>query len=402
MAFFSRLLTVAIVPLIALVALQFYVPDYLQSTGLTHLFSKNLPARSDTPIVISSFTLWSHYEKVAKLALVLAEIGYPIIFITGRIFEKDVTNLHPLITFQPLLDDEDKMSQEDFTTYASETPSLEREVFITKITLIDSIKPTHNTLQQVFRDFRDKHGNSKPLISLFDTPVIGSHPILLGAPGIKPDSNIVVNCHPLIVDSNDTFPPFQGKIPHTGPDANAVHRQAYLDQRDEYQAITLSKWYWEALNELGAQTDRYLFDAMHALPDQILSLGVPEFEFPRSDLRPNVHYLGAMKAPKKAQRKEPDLPPWWKDIVEAKQKGKKIVAVSQGTIETDLSNLVLPTLEALKDRDDVIVVATTVAVEPADVPDLVVPHNGRVAKFVPYDLLLPMVSLTLPIEQLRD
>jgi UDP:flavonoid glycosyltransferase YjiC (YdhE family) len=34
-------------------------------------------------------------------------------------------------------------------------------------------------------------------------------------------------------------------------------------------------------------------------------------------------------------------------------------------------------------------------VEPADIPDLVVPRNGRVAKFVPYDLLLPMVSLTL-------
>ena len=83
--------------------------------------------------------------------------------------------------------------------------------------------------------------------------------------------------------------------------------------------------------------------------------------------------------------------------MEAKQAGKKIVAVSQGTVETDLSNLVLPTLEALKDRNDVLVVATTVAVEPGEVPDLVMPYNARVAKFVPYDLLLPMVRHVLVI-----
>jgi hypothetical protein len=43
-----------------------------------------------------------------------------------------------------------------------------------------------------------------------------------------------------------------------------------------------------------------------------------------------------------------------------------IVAVSQGTVETDLSNLLLPTLEVLKHRDDVLVVATTVVVDLAN------------------------------------
>jgi hypothetical protein len=32
-------------------------------------------------------------------------------------------------------------------------------------------------------------------------------------------------------------------------------------------------------------------------------------------------------------------------------------------------------------------------VEVADIPDLVVPSNTRIAKFVPYDLLLPQVRL---------
>jgi hypothetical protein len=50
-------------------------------------------------------------------------------------------------------------------------------------------------------------------------------------------------------------------------------------------------------------------------------------------------------------------------------------------------------LEALKDRTDVLIIATTVAVEVVDIPDLVVPSNTRIAKFVPYDLLLPQVRL---------
>ena len=391
MAFGSRLLILAIVPLVTLIAFRSYIPDYDLYSSLSNKVLDNLPPRWETPIIVSAFTHWSHYEKVAKVALVLAELGYPITFVTGRVFEKDATKLHPLITFQPLLGGDDKMSQEDYEIYESKTPGLERELFIMKVALMGSMKPTHDTLQQVFRDFREKHGDTKPLISLFDTPVIGHHPILLGAPGIKPDSSIVINCHPLVMDSNDTFPPFAGKMPHTGPDAKVIHQQANLEWRDDYQTITLSKWYWEALENLGAQTDRLLMDSMHALPDQILSLGVPEFEFPRSDLRKNVHYFGAMRAPKQARTAQPDIPIWWKDILQAKQAGKKIVAVSQGTVETDLSNLVLPTLEALKDRDDVLVIATTVAVEPAEVPDLVVPYNARVAKFVPYDLLLPMV-----------
>jgi UDP:flavonoid glycosyltransferase YjiC (YdhE family) len=136
-------------------------------------------------------------------------------------------------------------------------------------------------------------------------------------------------------------------------------------------------------------------DSMHSVTDRILALGAPEFEFPRHDLRPTVHYLGALKNPNKTSSKQPDLPAWWYEVVEAKKRGKKIVAVSQGTVETDLTNLVLPTLEALEDREDVMVVATTVAFEPEEVQDLVVPANARVAKFVPYDLLLPMVGRTL-------
>ncbi|KAH6639051.1 hypothetical protein C7974DRAFT_387767 [Boeremia exigua] len=388
-----RFLISAIVPLFAMLVLQIYRPSLLQLSNLRSVFFDELPARSDTLIVISAFAHWSHYEKMAKLAVILAEIGYPIIFITGRIFEENVKALHARIEFRPLIGGDDKMSPEDLSIYLSKEPGQEQEMFITKVALIGSMKPTHETLQQVFQEFRNNYGDSKPLISLFDTPVIGHHPILLGAPGIKPDASIVVSCHPLILNSNDSYPFYVGKAPHVGPDARAVHQKAILDQQKDYKTATFRTWYQEALNEHGAWTERYIMDSMHSVTDQILALGVPEFEFPRSDIQPTVHYFGAMKTIKKLGAKGPALPSWWGDVIEAKQQGKRIVAVSQGTVETDLSNLVLPTLEALKHRDDVLVIATTVEIEPADVKDLNVPHNARVAKFVPYDLLLPLVDV---------
>ncbi|KAJ4993422.1 udp-glucuronosyl udp-glucosyltransferase [Stagonosporopsis vannaccii] len=388
----QRILVLAIVPLITLVALQSYLHSYFYPSSIMALFGGKLPDRSETPIVVSAVTHWSHYEKIAKVAVVLANLGYPIIFITGRIFEKDVQSLHPRISFHPFIGGDDKMSAEDYDTYMSKAPGLERELFIMRTALIGSMRPGHETLQQVFREFRDKYGKSKPLISLFDTPVIGHHPVLLGAPGIKPDASVIVSCHPLTMNSNDSFPFYVGKAPHTGPDARAVHRQAISDQQDDYQTFTLSSWYWEALKEHEAYTDRYLMDSMHSVTDQILSLGVPEFEFPRSDIRPVIHYFGALKNTKDEDVERKDLPTWWSEVVEAKRQGKKIVAVSQGTVETDLNDLVLPTLEALKHREDVITIATTVAVEPTDVENLVVPRNAHVAKFIPYDLLLPMVD----------
>ncbi|KAF3045961.1 hypothetical protein E8E12_009039 [Didymella heteroderae] len=307
-----------------------------------------------------AFTHWSHFGKVAKIAVVLAELGYPVIFVTGRIFEKNVLNLHPRVTYYPLVGGQDKMTAEEYSIYGSKPAGVERELYIMKIALMG---------------------------------IIGHHPILLGAPGVKPDVSIVVFCHQLAMNSNDSFPFYMGKAPYDGPDAKLIHQPANQDQRNDHITFTLSNWYWEALKELGANTDRYLMDSMHSVTDRILSLGMPEFEFPRSDVRPIVHYFGAFKKPEQSAVERVDLPNWRSDILDAKQRGKKIIATSQGTVETDLSNLVLPTLEALEDRDDVLVVATTVAVEPADIPDLVVPHNARVAKFVPYDLLLPMVDV---------
>ncbi|KAF2646682.1 UDP-Glycosyltransferase/glycogen phosphorylase [Massarina eburnea CBS 473.64] len=341
-------------------------------------------------------TQWSHVEKIAAIAVELAALGYPITFIVGRTFQNHIVNLHPNIKFLPLQGLDDKMSDEDTATFLQLSSGVEQEIFIMKKVLADGIKDGHDTLQSFFKEFRDKYGNKKPLISLYDQTVPGHHPILMGGPGLRPDTSIGISLAPLTLDSNDTYPFRTGKAPHTGPESKELHRKAYEKIFDDRLEREFNQYWWEKLEEAGVKLETYprILHAMGSLPDYLMTLGVPEFQFPRSDLRPNVRYFGAFKkVGKQGDDTVSQLPSWWEDVVKAKAEGLKIVAVSQGTVEVRPEDLVLPALEALKDRKDILVIATFVVSEPEDVPGLVVPSNARVAKFVPYDLLLPLVDV---------
>jgi MGT family glycosyltransferase len=118
-----------------------------------------------------------------------------------------------------------------------------------------------------------------------------------------------------------------------------------------------------------------------ASPMLYLQPSVPAIEYPRSDLIPSAHFIGPV-LPRFAGEFDP--PAWWDDVVHAT---KPVVIVTQGTVATDASELVLPTLRALADGD-VLVVATTGGKDLGEV----IPANARVARFVPFDRLMPRAA----------
>jgi hypothetical protein len=409
MTFIQRTLFAGLIPVIVFIACQLYLPGslhdawdallpYLGGSLPYHdpVFSGN-PPRSETHLFISAITHWSHFEKIAKVAVAVAELGYPITLITGRIFEKEASSLHPNISFYPLQGKDDKLTEEQYAALASMPPE-EAELFMSKMVLVEGMPTTHETLQQVFSKFRAQHGNDKPLLSFYDLPVTGHLPILLGAPGIRPDATFAIACHPISLDSNDTYPMRVDKVPDTGPDARAIHCKAHQDRHNDRHTRELDLTWWAKLRDMGAAQDAYpsILHAMASLPDHLMTMGVPEFEWPRTDLRSNIHYFGALKQTRHDDDtlKDVKFPSWWDDVYEAKTDGKRIVVVSQGTIETNLNDLLLPTLEALKDREDVLVIASTVIVQPEEVPGWTVRGNARATRFVPYESLLPIVCVT--------
>lgn len=120
--------------------------------------------------------------------------------------------------------------------------------------------------------------------------------------------------------------------------------------------------------------------------DLYLQGSVPAFDYPRTDLPANVHYIGA-SIPEPPDDWQP--PSWWGEL-----EGRKVVLVTQGTIASNMDELIRPAIRALA-GEDVFVVVTT-ASKPAEAVGIdPLPPNVRVERFIPYAHLMPKVSLLL-------
>jgi UDP:flavonoid glycosyltransferase YjiC (YdhE family) len=94
---------------------------------------------------------------------------------------------------------------------------------------------------------------------------------------------------------------------------------------------------------------RGLFDM--ASPFLYMHSSTPAFEYPRSDLPPQVHFIGPL-LPEAPHDFAP--PAWWPEL----RGGRPVVLVNQGTVATDPGDLIVPALRALADEDVLVVAAT--------------------------------------------
>jgi len=141
---------------------------------------------------------------------------------------------------------------------------------------------------------------------------------------------------------------------------------------------------------MGVTLPGFIFNAMATVPDHLLQLTVPAFEYPRSDEPAGFRFIGPLPP---APTGDFELPPWWAGL----SSGRPVVVVTQGTLENgDLSQLIVPTLRALADADVTVVAATA----RPDGPDMVraamggeVPGNVHLAGFVPFERLLPLADV---------
>lgn len=109
---------------------------------------------------------------------------------------------------------------------------------------------------------------------------------------------------------------------------------------------------------------------------------VPSFEYPRSDLPPQVHFIGPLLPPASPDFVPPD---WWNDVTGA----ARVVLVTQGTVRNDDTTLFTPAIEALADVNAQVVLATGGGARA--LPETL-PANVRVVDYVPFAELMPHVD----------
>lgn len=329
-------------------------------------------------------------EKLTPIASGLMDLGYPVIFIAGPEFEDYIGSIGA--TYVPIEGKGHSLMSESQMAEFLTLQGLEREIFAFKTVFLDEIPAQHRTIQRTFTQIREDYGPDQPLIYIADSSFSGIAPVLKGAPGIRPDAAFSVGFAPYSAASNDSFPFLSGRHPDTSPDSKKIHFETQQAQDKTYPHTEWNNHVHKVLGDMGA-TSSYptIFDMFALASDTFLQYGIPEAEYPRSDMRSNMRFIGAPLAVGIAER---TLPPWWDDVIAAQKAGKHIVAVTMSGAIYDTNALIVPALKALGHRDDVLVVATLVNFDPETL-DFDVPANTRVARFFPLDLALPYVDVLI-------
>jgi UDP:flavonoid glycosyltransferase YjiC (YdhE family) len=98
----------------------------------------------------------------------------------------------------------------------------------------------------------------------------------------------------------------------------------------------------------------------------------------------HVHFIGPLLPDMSRHATTPD---WWDEMVNSEI---PVVHVSQGTIATDVGDLITPTIYALADMN-VLVIVSSRCIPPSLMDEL--PSNVRTAEFLPYDQLMKHVDV---------
>jgi len=374
-------------------------------------------------VLIASVPVYGHVTPLLAAARGLVERGYTVRFLTGRDFEAAVTATGA--TFVALPIEADSVDRAAVATVAAaERQSVEPDPEPTvgpasantssaplPRRLLKKLKAaTRTRLAAWVRDSSSAWSGiagmryglvgafvwparlqyqallaelEEPVDAVIADPVFVGGLLLAGLPRDQRPALIGGGVIPLTMGSR-YVPPFGlGLMPWRG--AANVARNAAL--RFFVQRI--------ALRRLQLRVDE-IYRSIHGRPlevfavdwfattDAVAQFSVDGFEYPRPDSPVPLHLIGPPKGRPPATFTRPA---WWADL----DGSRPVVLVTQGTIANlDFSELVRPTIDGLADTD-VLVVATTGGAPIESVGEL--PPNARVAEFLPYDELLPLVDV---------
>ncbi|RFM28455.1 glycosyltransferase [Deminuibacter soli] len=195
---------------------------------------------------------------------------------------------------------------------------------------------------------------------------------------------VAIGVIPLIEDSVDVAPAGRA-LP---PAADAETREAYAQMYAQKYAgirplISLYNAYLQQHNISVAGS--FIFDTLVKEADIFLQIGTPGFEYYRSDIGSNVKFIGAL-LPQQA----PASSTGWFDA--RLKKYSKVLLVTQGTVEGDVSKIIAPTLKAFQNTDT-LVIATTGGSGTQLLREKYQAENCIIEDYIPFNEVMPYVSV---------
>ncbi|KAL2751842.1 glycosyltransferase family 1 protein [Sodiomyces alcalophilus JCM 7366] len=326
-----------------------------------------------------------HTLPLLQIAEEMSARGYNVSFLGGKEFFPKIEKMgaEPIeaASFFPM---------ELFKVRAAVPEGFLKLVFDIEKVFMNYIPTAFNQLKDALEMLRRRHPG-REVVVVHESYYFGALPFMYGAPlpeGFdKFPRTLNIHIGPVWTSSKDTAPFGPGLHPDTTPSGQA--RNLLLndlmygpDMLFKSATDTLAKIMTAAgANHFPVRSLNFL-DAVMQSYDVTLQLSAPSLEYPRSDLHPSIKFAGW--PPGKPTNTDSDHPDWWADVVRG---DKKVIAVSQGTVATEYGNLLIPAIQGLAHRDDVLVIAL-LGSRGRTLEDVPIPANTRVVDYFSYDVLL--------------
>lgn len=268
---------------------------------------------------------------------------------------------------------------------------------------LESIRSALMRIRQAHSDSPDQE-----IILLCDYLCAGALPLRLGAvvPGFgdkQPIKSILINIIPPVWTAVQNPPPWSGLAfddSEAGLARNEVLASSWPPEqiRTEvhkmlrYCGVTTPGDHFLQLY-MNDEAHHSVFENWFVCHSATLQMCSPSAEYPTTSWPSHCKLAGFL--PIKSLPANLVLPDWFADLQDARVNGRKIVFVAQGTVVTNYRSLVVPTIAALADRNDVLVVVVlcrrgaTLELDEGQA----LPSNVRVADHLPYDAILPYADI---------
>lgn len=128
-----------------------------------------------------------------------------------------------------------------------------------------------------------------------------------------------------------------------------------------------------------------VFDMLLRKSNVLLQSGTPGFEYKRSDMGKNIRFVGALLPYSSGEAKK-----HWFD--KRLNQYERVFIVTQGTVEKDIEKLLVPTLEAFKDSNN-LVICTTGGSGTAELKNRFPQENLIIEDFIPFGDIMPYADV---------
>ncbi|ADX72046.1 glycosyl transferase, UDP-glucuronosyltransferase [Pseudarthrobacter phenanthrenivorans Sphe3] len=291
-------------------------------------------------ILFASQAIDGHFNPMTGVAMKLKERGHDVRWYTGPVFARKLQDLGiPILPFKRAIE---HRADNLFELYP-ERAKLNGPMAIG----FDGEKIFASNISNFFEDIRELDREFPFDVLVVDHSMFIQR--LVAHLLAKPVVNVVVIPN---MESDPLVPPlFFGFRPPRNPAEKALQGMAgLLSDKVILRAAHQSYQRQHSFYGLDVPKGARLTDDAYRCSDAIIQAGTESLDFPRRNRNPKVKYVGALL---------PFRPPGDTDPEDLPRGYRTTIVLTQGTMDNaDQNKLIIPALEALKDMDALVIVAT--------------------------------------------